>query len=100
MRMTPVDGTDTATIKDASARWCRSRSQRSQEGTQMNRTHYSIRRMLALTALAVALSTGVATTAANAQPATGRGVTVDYAKLDALGIDRTAVDLAVAALVR
>lgn len=55
--------------------------------------------MLALTAMATMLSTGAAT-AAIAQPEPSRGVTIEYAKLDALGIDRTAVDLAVAALVR
>ena len=69
------------------------------KGKPMTRTHYSIRRMLALTALATMLTTGAAT-AANAQPEPSRGVTIDYAKLDALGIDRTAVDMAVAALVR
>ena len=69
------------------------------KGIPMNRTHYSIRPMLALTAMATMLSTGAAT-AAIAQPEPSRGVTIEYAKLDALGIDRTAVDLAVAALVR
>jgi hypothetical protein len=56
--------------------------------------------MLALTATATMLTTGAATAAANAQLEPSRGVVVDYAKLDALGIDRTAVDMAVAALVR
>ena len=70
------------------------------KGTPMTRTTNKLRSAIGLTALAVALSTGVMTTAASAQPSTGRGVTVDYAKLDALGIDRTAVDLALAALVR
>jgi hypothetical protein len=66
----------------------------------MNRDTNKIRSAIGLTALAVALSAGIATTVASAQPAPGVGVTVDYQKLDALGIDRTAVDLAVAALVR
>ena len=70
------------------------------KGIPMNRTSNKIRSAIGVTALAVALSTGVVATAANAQPSSGRGVTVDYQKLDALGIDRTAVDLAVAALVR
>ena len=66
----------------------------------MNRTTNKIRSAIGLTALAAALSTGVVITAASTQAEPNRGVTIDYAKLDALGIDRTAVDLAVAALVR
>jgi hypothetical protein len=61
---------------------------------------HTIRRALSLTALAVALAAGAVTGTANAQPEPDRGVSIDYAKLDALGIDRAPVEMAVAALVR
>ncbi|MEO8697461.1 MAG: hypothetical protein ABI658_28425 [Acidimicrobiales bacterium] len=60
----------------------------------------TIRRALSLTALAAVLTAGAATATANAQPETNRGVSIDYATLDALGIDRSPVEMAVAALVR
>ena len=62
-----------------------------------NRT---IRRVLSLTALAAVLAAGADTGTANAQPEPKRGVSVDYARLDTLSIDRAPVDAAVAALVR
>jgi hypothetical protein len=65
----------------------------------MKRNH-TIRRALSVTALAAVLTVGAVTTTANAQPEPNRGVSIDYAKLDALGIDRTPVEMAVAALVR
>jgi hypothetical protein len=46
------------------------------------------------------LTTGTAAALANAQPEPNHGVSIDYAKLDALHIDRSGVVLAVSALVR
>ena len=66
----------------------------------MTRTHHSIRRMIALAAMAALVTTGASTAVAHAQPEPSRGVWIDYAKLDALGIDHTGVELAVNALVR
>jgi hypothetical protein len=62
--------------------------------------NHTIRRALSLTALAAVLTAGAVTATADAQPEPNRGVSIDYAKLDALGIERTPVEMAVAALVR
>ena len=62
--------------------------------------NHTIRRALSLSALAAVLAAGAVTDTANAQPEPNRGVSIDYAKLDAHGIDRTPVEMAVAALVR
>ena len=62
--------------------------------------NHTIRRALSLTALAAMLTAGAATATAGAQPEPTRGVAIDYAKLDALGVDRRPVEMAVAALVR
>ena len=61
------------------------------------------RRLIAAAALAAIAGVGLLPAAASAQPSPavpGSPVTVDYAVLDALGIDRGPVDAAVAALVR
>ena len=56
-------------------------------------------RMALLTSCAALLCVTLTPTQAHAEPEPA-GVWIDYAKLDELGIDRTNVDLAVAALVR
>jgi hypothetical protein len=66
----------------------------------MIHNRHFIHRTFALTAIAVMLTTGTAAALANAQPEPNHGVSIDYAKLDALHIDRSGVVLAVSALVR
>jgi hypothetical protein len=65
----------------------------------MNTTTRKLRLALA-TATLTAAAFGIGIGPADAQPAASRGVSIDYQKLDAMRIDRTGVDAAVAALVR
>jgi hypothetical protein len=68
-----------------------------------NNSASQCRRLLAAAALAAIAGVGLLPAAASAQPSpavAGGPVVVDYAVLDALGIDRVPVDAAIAALVR
>ena len=64
----------------------------------MNTTTNKLRLAFAAATLAAAIGIGIGPAAA--QPPASGGVSIDYPKLDAMGIDRAGIDAAVAALVR